>query len=302
MNYSNIQTQFSRCINQEECPPGLNSLILQLETIATPLSISSEELSIALLAPFPHLINAFIGYRRGPSQYPHVLTDTGLVIEGSFKSLYPIIHGRPLPARINVEVIAGEFERQTTYSDYRIRKILPTSWVSIYSLRNRKTAAHYGPISEQTDALYSLVGSIFIGINHLEFIRNFLASPPTQTQIDGLNFETILLESINEILMFPVIPTTVIQFSSDGPTINTSESLSQREAITLIFYAIPFTGFEYSANLIDKLLKISGFTVASLSGQISRLVGIGVLTRLGDKVILTNKGIREAQVIIDRCK
>jgi len=210
--------------------------------------------------------------------------------------------GKTLPSRINIETIAKEFEQQTTYNDYRIRKILPTSWVSIYSIRNRKTAAHYGPISEHTDALFSLIGIIYIFINHLEFVRNFLADISTQTLLDSLNFETILLEIINEILMFPVIPTSVIQFSSDGPTITTTARLTQQEAIKLVFYALPFTSLEYSNSMVDRLLKISGFNVRNLSSQISKLVSSGSLTRLGDKIILSNKGIREAQELIERIK
>jgi len=300
LNYNDIHKLFSSCVGQYECPNVLNNLVINLEKITSTLVASNEELAISLLAPIPHLVNAIIGYRKGHAHYPHVLTDSGLVVEGSLKSLYNIVLGKSLLGRINVENIAKEFENQTNYNDFRIRKLLPVSWVNVYSIRNRKTAAHYGPISEQTDALYSLIGSIYIIINHIEFIKLFLADPLVQVQLNGLNFETVLLETVNEVLMFPVIPTSVIQFSTDGPTIVSSAKLSQQQAIALIFYALPFTKYEYSFALIEKLLKISGKIIKSLPGQISNMVGTGTLTRIGDKVILTNKGIREVQELLEK--
>jgi len=302
LSFSDIVTNLNRNLARDGCPTNLFVLFSKLEKISTSISTSNQDLAIALLAPFPHILNGIIDYREGPSQYGHVILNAALTCEGSFKSLYPIVFGKSFPKRYSVENIAREFEGQTTYQDIRIRKILPTTWVSLYSIRNRKTSAHYGPISEHTDALYTLLGSIYVVINHIEFIKNDLADSSLKDQLINFNLETILLETINQIMLYPVIPTTVIQFTSDGPVISTKHSLTQQQAIGLILYALPFTQFEYSYNLLDKLLKLSGFRVKSLSGQLSNMDRSGLVTRILDKITLTTKGILLIQDIIDKIK
>jgi hypothetical protein len=288
-----------RNLVRNECPRDLYDLLSKLETISTTTSATNDALAVAMLAPFPHVLSGMICYREGPSQYGHVIGDAALVCEGSFKSLYPLVLNKALPSKPVVENVAKEFENQTTFNDIRVRKILPTSWVNIYSIRNRKSAAHYGPISEQTDALYALIGAIYVCVNHIEFVASALSDSSLQSQL-SLNSEAIFLQSMNQIVLNPIIPTTVIQFTSDGPVISTKQSLSQQEAIVLILYALPFTSQEYSSELLDKLLRLSGYPVKSLSKQLSILAEKGRIARLPNTLCLSTQGIAWAQEIIDR--
>lgn len=297
--YQDIIKQLERVFENPDCPESIFVLFSRLREISDNICSSNPDLATAIIAPLPNVANGLIGIREGSSHYGHVITDAGLTCEGSFKSLYSLVLGKTFPPKFSEESISKEFENQTKYTDVRIKKILPTSWNNIYTIRNKKTAAHYGPISEHIDALFSIIGSIYILINHLEFLtNNFLAA--LNINLNDLNFQTILLETINEILLFPVIPTSLIRFEKDGPIIITDKLLNQQEAIGIILYALGFTKFEYNFTLLDELLKKSGHKVEHLSTQLSNMDTKKIITRSGDKIILTATGINWIQELIKK--
>ncbi len=300
-SYSDILKVLDRTLGDSSCPESVFVLFTRLRSIGDSVFPTNPDLAIAIVAPLHPVLTGLIGIRQGPSQYSHVVLDGGVTCEGSYKSLYPIVFGNSFPTKNDEETTSREFVNQTRYTDIRIKKILPTSWNNFYTIRNRKTAAHYGPISERTDAVFSIVGSIYVLINHLEFLANDFLNA-LGIDIISLNFQTILFEALNEVLLFPVIPSSIIRFERDGPIIITDKSLNQLEGIGIILYALGFTKFDYSFDLLDTLLKKSGHEVEHLSTQLSNMNGRKLITRSGNKVIITSRGINWIQEVIDKIK
>lgn len=294
-----INKNLDRNLSREGCPQSLRILLLKIRELSK--NIPDVALSTAVLAPLPHFLCGIIDFREGPSQYGHAILDAALTCEGSYKTLYPLVCKKSLSKKRGLDQIAKEFQDQNNYKDVRIKSILPKTWLSIYSVRNKKQAAHYGLASERVDALFALVGAAYVLVNHFGFVSE-LCNKNLGAEIRQTKMEEGLLDVMEETLLYPIIPSEVVKFISEGPVIVTKEKLTQQEAIGLILYSLSYTQQEYSVGLLDSLLRLSGYPIKGtvLSAQISNMKKKGLLAELLGTARLSAKGESWLQEVIER--
>lgn len=256
-------------------------------------------ISLALVAPLSPYVCALADFGSGRQLYPHVVADGGLVCEGSYKTLYPIIFGTPTPRR-SLDEICRDFQDQQNYSDVRVKAILPKAWLAVYSVRNKKLGTHYGPVSEKMDAIYSLVSCGYIIANHYGFLCDSLLSGEEAKTLDPDRMDSIILKTVEELLTPVPLLSQIVRFTASGPIIIAQDRLTQTEEIGLILFGLEAIASEASQDLVETLLDESGRRIgrATLAVKISQMRADGLLIK--EKIAFSEKGRQWIVGVVNR--